>query len=617
MMLPFTYTPLRDGRSDLRLIYLIYDEPGTRVTCVMNIFTKPVHESYQALSYTWGDGTRKVPITVNDREILVTKNLEAALINIRFRASGERSEARLPLWIDAICINQEDSDERDAQVRRMKSIYEQAEMVLIWLGNFNEPTDEHFRRDIFGWNIDKVEENSAAMARSAMMLIVLLQKEADHTQSSEISENSIRLADYIHANNLQAWAQLARLFNRPWFERLWIIQELAVSRNAIVQWGNLQINWSILEKAAKFILRPGETVLLPDIRRLFPSLGAHRITQVALKLMYNFDTKNVLTILHNTQNTKCSDPRDRLYAIWGIVEDNEDIEIDYSIPVQQVYLNWVTKRLKRTESLDFLTACANSSRDGDLPSWVPDLRRPFGQDKLMWIASQEKANISQGQTHRNSALIGLEWYKHKPQLSEDGLRLNVWGKYLGKISNLTSVGDVATDLPDPTDLEARLRQIIADWEMTLSSPLREQGGSSTAPKGFTETLLRACYPWQWQHSDSDLIASYNIWMNNLDTRHLLMYYNKYESRLRSFERSLFPRVHGCQMISSEDGMIGIVAGNCRTQIDDELWLLCRGLTAFVMRRVNETDHRLISPCYLYDANHWADAPFFWKSMTLV
>ena len=107
------------------------------------------------------------------------------------------------LWIDSICINQEDSEEWDAQVRRMKTIYEQAERVIIWLGKYNEPTDASIRLNLSQWNVYGVEDNSEALARSAMILLSLLQKEAGQKQSSEISEYSIRLADCAHANNLQ------------------------------------------------------------------------------------------------------------------------------------------------------------------------------------------------------------------------------------------------------------------------------------------------------------------------------------------------------------------------------------------------------------------------------
>jgi hypothetical protein len=159
--------------------------------------------------------------------------------------------------------------------------------------------------------------------------------------------------------------------------------------------------------------------------------------------MYNFDPRNVLTILHNTQNNKCSDPRDRLYAIRGIVDDNQDIEIDYSKPVQQVYRNWAEKRIKRTWTLQIFSACADSSGRGDLPSWVPDLRRPLGQDKPIWIAAQVLGSMSWGMGVRPDLLC------RELRFSEDRLKIYLSGKQAGTIDNMTSVGDAVTDLPDP------------------------------------------------------------------------------------------------------------------------------------------------------------------------
>lgn len=176
--------------------------------------------------------------------------------------------------------------------------------------------------------------------------------------------------------------------------------------------------------------------------------------------MLNVDVKNRLTIVHNTQNTKCSDPKDRLYAILGIVKDTEDIEIDYSIPVEQVYRNWAKKRIRRTKNLDILSACADSSRSGDLPSWVPDLRRPFGQDKLLWIISQTLVKESR----RPRLLLkttdpAAKFESRGLHFSDDGHKLSVSGRYLGRIVRLTGVGDIVTNLLDPTDLNARLCQM--------------------------------------------------------------------------------------------------------------------------------------------------------------
>jgi hypothetical protein len=105
-----------------------------------------------------------------------------------------------------------------------------------------------------------------------------------------------------------------------------------------------------LELAARWIIRADYAVYTPtdDIGRLLPLVGAHRVNQVSLTSMTGLDECNILTVLYNTQETKCSDPRDRLFAILGVVEDTVDVNINYSIPVQTVYRNWAINRVRRT-----------------------------------------------------------------------------------------------------------------------------------------------------------------------------------------------------------------------------------------------------------------------------
>lgn len=209
------------------------------------------------------------------------------------------------------------------------------------------------------------------------------------------------------------------------------------------------------------------------------------------------------------------------------------------------------------------------------------------------------------------------------RFSEDGLKIYLSGKQAGTIDNMTSVGDAVTDLPDPTDLKSRLRQILTDWETVLYTPSKQSGDEFISPIGFKESVLRSFYPWSIDHNN--LSMPYDIWRADDRSRHSLEEYvnsgdwdmSRHEVTLKEFERDLFPRVHGCQMFTIESGRTGIVAGNCGIHVGDELWLLSGGLTAFVLRRVNEVEHRLISPCYLFAMMYAVDANREWQNVVLV
>ncbi|KAF4628422.1 hypothetical protein G7Y89_g9736 [Cudoniella acicularis] len=304
-----------------------------------------------------------------------------------------------------------------------------------------------------------------------------------------------------------------------------------------------------------------------------PNLGTVTKTaqqaMVAMDFMLNLDKENILTILHNTQNAKFSDPRDRLYAILGVTEDNEDVEIGYSIPVEQVYRTWAEKRIRRTNTLDIFSVCADSARgSGDLPSWVPDLRRPFGQDKTLWIFSHiskrkywnNLLNIAKARRLEHCISLGIS--DNRSTLSIDGYRID-------HITFLGRAGDAVTNLQYYTNLKPRLLEIITDWEQSFSPTPDDKN----KPR-FVEALLRDFETSKWD--DIILREAYDAWRtgysNRISNRSKDWIEPLFREALLNFdvERSLFPRVHGCQMSSTETGMIGIIAADTRPQVGDEI-----------------------------------------------
>ncbi|OCL11331.1 hypothetical protein AOQ84DRAFT_424047, partial [Glonium stellatum] len=95
--------------------------------------------SYEALSYVWGSAQDTVPIHINKKTFDITRNLEGALREFRL---GDRP---LALWVDAICINQRDNDEKSKQIQLMGKIYKYAKRVLVWLGPESNSVGKAFR----------------------------------------------------------------------------------------------------------------------------------------------------------------------------------------------------------------------------------------------------------------------------------------------------------------------------------------------------------------------------------------------------------------------------------------------------------------------------------------
>ncbi|KIN08291.1 hypothetical protein OIDMADRAFT_98373, partial [Oidiodendron maius Zn] len=134
---------------------------------------------YEALSYVWGSlKNPKNAIMSDGSSISITNNLDIALRHLRYTTEDRQ------LWVDSLCINQEDIKEKNSQIPLMGSIYRLANRVLAWLGP---------------------EEND--------------------------SGHALQIIDHVGRQELYC---ICSLFERPWFERIWIRQEIGLSTRALV-----------------------------------------------------------------------------------------------------------------------------------------------------------------------------------------------------------------------------------------------------------------------------------------------------------------------------------------------------------------------------------------------
>jgi hypothetical protein len=179
-MSPYPYSPLVGPRS-IRLVCLLPSRNEVDpIHCDLVHYSLSENSGtshlYEALSYVWGDTDETEAIIVHGHSFNVTQNLHAALRHLR-----NRSFQRI-LWIDAICINQKDDNEKEIQIRFMAEIYGQADRVIIWLGVCKD-------------NSDKALEDICEAA------------ERDDTDPITPPTNQ---------------ARVIALLQRPWFQRIWV-----------------------------------------------------------------------------------------------------------------------------------------------------------------------------------------------------------------------------------------------------------------------------------------------------------------------------------------------------------------------------------------------------------
>ncbi|RYP16106.1 hypothetical protein DL765_005307 [Monosporascus sp. GIB2] len=133
----YKYQPIDFATDAIRLVRLFKGYFTDPIRC--ELWETWLHQvegvPYEALSYTWGGSWKSAEITLNERALRVTENLYSALQHLRFE---DRDRI---LWVDAICIDQDNEKERGHQVGQMRSIYQNAEQVIIWLGSSSNEID--------------------------------------------------------------------------------------------------------------------------------------------------------------------------------------------------------------------------------------------------------------------------------------------------------------------------------------------------------------------------------------------------------------------------------------------------------------------------------------------
>jgi hypothetical protein len=230
----YVYTSLKEP-NEIRLLSLQPRSSGDKIRCTIKTARISDEPSYEALSYMWGGEDDQKLIAIDESDFFVRNNLWLALNQPRLE-----SEVRV-IWIDAICINQKNTTERNDQVMQMAAIYMHAERVIAWIGV--EKDDSNIAMDF----ITKTGHNDAF----GVLFTGPLQDASDRQK-----------------------AAVDALFRRQYWNRLWIIQEIALSISALVQCGprslDIQVLWKFLSR-----LRNLSKTLPDEWYKLCSSMPAH------------------------------------------------------------------------------------------------------------------------------------------------------------------------------------------------------------------------------------------------------------------------------------------------------------------------------------------------------
>ncbi|KAI1424688.1 heterokaryon incompatibility protein-domain-containing protein [Xylaria sp. FL1777] len=550
--------------TEIRILHLLPSAAGVdaEIECGLQAVSlaEAADYGYEALSYTWGDQSSLVDIKVSGKNVSVTRNLYAALRAIRLRDRQRR------LWIDQLCINQWDLEEKAAQVRQMRHIYTSCSRCLIWLGDIppEVPLDD---------------------AEGTVQLIGYLAAYFLSEDAASVAKPPCLASQLAFQGSMTAMACISPPQN-PWWNRIWTVQEATLPQDAVFLWGPLSVTWNTMQHASRgWCLKSPRSV----VDMMTDSASAwYTMLELMNHLAWLSGSKmridDPLTCIFKWRFRAATDPRDKIYGLLGLFPPASLPTVEccsYELTVQQVYIMLTMDLIRQNKSLWPLAIGARLAREDatpGLPSWVLDISG-VSKYRTDWFH-----------------LFDHEWYDAAGgrQLDPDELRIETAADETCIILKGTRVAAIArTGNPFPVDrnkdiensLVPRLRTTLRAWA-TLAGE-RQVGKDADGEEEFAATMLGNLIRNDQQRPErrataQDLESVINFMRTGtIDSVWGATYY-------MAFNKTFFV---------TESGMLGL--GHLETEAGNEVWVLDGGRVPFVLRSRGSSragDYELVGRC---------------------
>lgn len=568
--------------------------------------------SYTALSYVWGSSKRNriLHMCGSGQYVKITKNAEKMLLSLRHQKEERR------VWIDGICINQDDLTERSHQVTLMGHIFSGAFNVLIWLGESDKYTATAFEalHDIHQRHLS--EQKPAIQADE-------LTFGSQSEQDSVIVTRLNGMAPPGHKDvkqEMDKWATIRTVSERPWFCRAWTFQEACLSPNTNMRCGHHEIPWMVFVSAALYLNAHGMSGVFgtkADTIALAYFAAANPSRQVP----------SLSTVLPLTRSLKATDPRDKVFSLLGMVDKAglPPVPTSYHLPPAIVYSAVAKATIVQERGLSVLSSVCGPSPDRSLPSWVPDWRLPRGTAMFHgydWPSPSHLYEINKGAPFENTILTDLgvdtrvlpvraaridsivrvlkptSLLRHlkKAPLSRSLLsesRLNAWLHKLEKILNRICAKLRLDTYSDYGPKEAPLSPKrdsgepgrVSVPEALLKTLTAERGGVGEEVLEWSRkfgTLLNASFvknEWRWWWPKALGLGG--------DSRDVASPLMELELSVKLLATAMLTFLTGRVIFTTSTGLIGIVCSGARVR--DEVWNIVGGYVPFVLRQAGPGD----------------------------
>jgi hypothetical protein len=595
------------GRSKrVRLLVLQPGKKDDNISFTLRHVSLKKPPKYEAISYTWGDPSVTRTVYCSGFPMQVTVNLFMALRRMRY---PDRTRA---LWADAVCIDQRDIQERGSQVQLMPDIYSKAERVLIWLG---VRADDQAALDDFLFRIRTVDD--AIKRRFG----------TDGAELDYLPENAAQLRDEGGPNFFAIdWAPFLQLMRTcPWWQRKWVIQEVALAKAAVLLIGERsELNWDVffkcvMERTAAVdavMLEMEEDAEVKQSMRNYFMVQTLRGPRGALPISF---------VVEASRGFRCSDPRDHVYALLSLSSDASTpgarfpIVADYTKHAVEVFTNLALGEILDRNNLAVLSLAGCASEElGLLPSWVLDLTVKTFDARLATLLENFKA----GGDPRPGA-----W------LVRDERTLVLRGRFVGIAESLAPAlseipGRSIEDIFGPGSHDPR--QLDDQSIMAAERKLRWLEGFKLLISRGTGTLSEA----QYATLDRCLRCELNMFFRRTKIS-MAAHIQDYENRLRHnalgiavaaadetklpvvedetvdgdllegdvysmlgfYEKLVSAHSSSRRLCLMDDGRVGLVPMSARA--NDMICIVVGGQVPFVVRpTVDGSSYRLIGECYM-------------------
>jgi hypothetical protein len=596
------------NRKDIRLLKIDTVSENSNEICY-NIIVANLDQHdlphFIALSYTWGAATheqqangitteRTHTITWNGAQICVTKNLYDFL-----HRAGSSDSLKLKstyLWIDMLCVNQSNLDERMEQVKLMSTIYSSADSVLVWLGEEDPNTK-------IGFEIVK-------------HISTLDLEDLKKTTPAQIG--------------IDDWTSVRELFQRTWFTRVWIIQEVILAKTILVLCGSYSIKWEdIVKTSYRLTLTAWSRNIRHDqtnteSKKILPqsSYAIPNVLRAQKETMIEGHEQLLLYSLIRSRRFQASDPRDKVYALLGICGDNIKAK-PYFNPVYEnrsTEKSYTLAAIQILKDSDDLLLLAHAEGDKfrsfkNLPSWVPDwsvdkilglgvtgyLRFSAAKDLQKYLSIDEESLRLTLQGFRLDDIMAIGESKRQVLSGESFPR---WLSLIEQMNIIYFTNEnraevfwrtLITNTAGPPEIHPAPRVYGKAFNSWISSKLELLGESPNRLEIFQDA--RALIS---PNPPTDLAKSTEIQNDRHQSDPKIVSADEIALVVEDFETTFSYSPHVSPFLTRSNYM-GI--GSESLQINDSIWVVAGSRVPLILRPSNDSTYKIVGAAYVHGFMH--------------